>query len=193
MVSVNLVDQFNRLLAPIRALLRQMATKGSIDAVDDTGPMQEVKVITGDGEVLDQLERIQPLGLTSVPEKDDEVIVLILNGDREHAIAIQVGGSSRRPNGLAEGEVAVWRDNNNKVVFKANGDIELHAEGKYKVTPDGDIELGATASVKALVNETFKALFDAHVHTLVTAGLSSSGVPAAPLPSTILTSKTKAE
>lgn len=188
---MNFIDQFNRLLAPIRMLLRQMATKGSIDSVDDSGAMQEVKVITGDGEVLDQLERIQPFGLTSVPERDDEVIVLILNGDPAHAIAIQVGASSRRPTGLAEGEVAVWRDSSNKVVFKANGDIELHADGKYKVTPSGDIELGSTGLLKLATEDFVNSVYKAHVHPTAPVGPVSPPTPI-PMP-TELTTKTKAE
>lgn len=189
---MNNAEQLNRFIAPLRTLLRQVATKGSVDSVDDTGAMQVVKVVTGDGEVLDNMERLQPLGLTSVPMTDDEVIVLVLNGDREHAIAVQIGGSSRRPAGLAAGEVAVWRDDSNKVVFKANGDIELHADGKYKVTPSGDIELGATAAVKTLVNNTFKAFFDVHLHPTVGTP-PNTGPPTVAAPPTVLTTKTKAE
>jgi phage baseplate assembly protein V len=130
---MNIVEQLNRLLDPIRILLNQMATKGSIDSVDDSGAQQTVTVITGDGEVLDQMERIQPMGLTSVPAKDDEVIVLIINGDRDHAVAIQVGSTANRLKGLDEGEVAVYRDVGNKIVFKANGDLEVTTSGTMNV------------------------------------------------------------
>jgi len=172
---MTLIDQINRLLAPIRALLNSMATKGSVDTVDDSGAMQVLKVVTGDGETLDRLERLQPMGLTSVPQNGDEVIVLALNGDLEHAIAVQVGASSRRPTGLAAGEVAVWRDVSNKIVFKSNGDIEMYASGD-------NIKIGST--VKKLINEEFQSLFNNHVHNynavsgVGTPTVGSTGKPA---------------
>lgn len=182
---MNIIDHFSRLMAPLWTLLNQTATKGAIDSVDDSGAQQSVSVVTGDGELLDKMERIQPIGLTSVPLTDDEVIVLILNGDRDHAIAIAVGGSSRRPTGLAAGEVAVWRDNSNKIVFRANGDIE--------VTAGGEIKLGTT--VKALVNDTFQAIYDAHTHAYLPGpGLSTpSGPPIPVMNPGNLTTKAKAE
>jgi phage gp45-like len=79
------------------------------------------------------VERLQPFGLTSVPAPGDEVLLISTNGDREHAIAAQVGSSANRVSGLDEGEVAVYRDVNNKIVFRANGDVEITTEGQLSV------------------------------------------------------------
>lgn len=188
---MNAMDQLNRLLRPIWTLLRQTATKGVINSVDDSGAQQVLTVQTGDGEVLDKMERIEPMGLTSVPAAGDEVIVLIINGDRDHAIAVQVGSSAKRVKGLAEGEVAVWRDDANKVVFKANGDIEVHGEGKFKVTPSGDIELGSVGLKKLATEDFVNQVYKMHTHPTAPVGPVSVPTPI-PMP-TELTSKTKAE
>lgn len=193
-LTMNLTDSIYRLLRPIRESLRLLISKAVVDSVtSDSEGMQVLQVIIGRDEALDSIERVQPLGLTSVPRKGDEAVIVLVNGERQHALCIAVDASSRRVKGLEEGEVCVYKDDANKIVFKKNGDIEIHGEGDLKITPSGAIELGTSAAVKALVNETFATLFDTHTHLGVTVGGGVTGVPAVPLPPTILTTKTKAE
>ena len=126
-------EQLNRILDPVRTAIKQMARKAIVDTVDDTGAQQVISVRTGGGAVLDKVERLQPFGLTSAPASGDEVLLISTNGDREHAVAVQVGSSANRISGLDEGEVAVYRNASNKIVFRANGDLEIMTEGQLSI------------------------------------------------------------
>lgn len=181
-----------RLLEPLQRAIKLMASKGVVEAVDDSTAMQTVQVTVGKDELLDKVERVQPFGLTSVPAAGDEAVVVLLGGERGQAVVVALDSSSKRPTGLAEGEVAVYRDASNYVKFLANGDVDVTVDGTAKVQAAA-IELGTTAAVKALVNDTFHALFNAHTHSGVTAGAGVTGAPVIPLPATVLTTKTKAE
>jgi len=191
----DLRSMLERWIAPLKRRVAQMVLEGIVNTVDDTGAMQLLNVEVGSGEPLEPVQRIQAHGLTSNPEEGSEALVLLVGGNRDRPVAVVVGTGASRPTGLAAGEVAVYRNPDNMVVFKANGDIELHADGKYKVTPSGDIELGATAAVKTLVNDTFATLFDLHTHNFPAppAPGAPTGPPLTPMVPTNFTTKTKAE
>jgi len=90
----------------------------------------------------------------------------------------------------------------NTLVLKDDQSVELSNSSGASLTMDsfGNVVLNGTTSIKVgssavlkLVNETFLALFNAHVHTGVITGPSSSGPPATPMTPTNLTTKTTAE
>lgn len=188
------MGDIRRMLEPLTRAIKFLASKGSVEAVDDSTALQTLQVTIGQDELLDQVPRLQQFGITSVPSEGDEAVVVLLGGERDQAVVVALDSSQKRPTGLSEGEVAVYRDPANMVVFKANGDIEVHAEGKLKVIPDGDIELGATAAVKALVNDTFQSIFNAHTHVFPASPPNApTGPPVPTMTPGNLTTKAKAE
>lgn len=63
-----------------------------------------------------------------------------------------------------------------------NEDLEIHHGGqKITITSDGDIKIG-TQSLKKLVTEEFKAIFDSHVHNVSTVGspAAQAGITSSP-------------
>lgn len=73
-----------------------------------------------------------------------------------------------------------------------DGNVEMQIKSGKKLTIKSDIiELG-NGTVKKLVNEEFKDLFNSHKHTGVSTGGGSSGPPSSTIDSSHLTSDTKA-
>lgn len=119
------------------------------EAKDRSG---KTKTFSAEGridETLEGRELFQQKGFSSIPEKDDEVIVLSL-GNLRIAIASE---SKDRP-ALEPGEAAVYSSAENFIRFKKDGTIEIVSKGK-KLTIDADVEVSgeitaqtATAPVK---------------------------------------------
>jgi phage baseplate assembly protein V len=122
-----------RMLAPIRRRIGQMVLKAVVETVDDSDQMQILSATVGSDESLAGIQRVQPHGLTSNPVEGSEAVVLLVNGNRDMPVAVVIGTSAARPTGLKAGEVAVYRDQNNMVLFKENGDIEVTSEGTFSV------------------------------------------------------------
>jgi phage baseplate assembly protein V len=177
----NLLDILERVLAPIKRRLSLVVVRALVDIVDDSTDLQVLQVVPGDGEIIEDLEHLQPYGLTSRPPKGAPVIVLSPNGNNEIAVAL-VGWKASRPTGLKEGEVALAHENGNMILLKDGGDIV--------VTASGDILLGGVT--KKLATEDFvNNVYKLHTHPTAPPGAISPPTPI-PMP-TELTSKTKAE
>lgn len=190
----DLHSKLERWIAPLKRQLRQMVMQAILSTVDDSSAMQIVSAVVGQGEQLDGIQRIQAHGLTSNPKGGAMGLVLLVGGNRDIPVAVCFSGGEDRPTGLQPGEVAVYKDKSNYILFKDNGDVEIKNEGKVLVTPTGDIELGSVG-IKTLMKETFQSVYNAHTH-LYSPGPLAQVATATPLPlstSADITSKTKAE
>ncbi len=173
-----MLNVINKLLEPIRNKIILMITKAVIKSVNDSADIQLVKVDLGNGEIITSVERLQNFGFTSNPEDGTPALVLCLNGEREHPIIIATD-SEDRPN-VTPG---------NSAVYNATGTNIKLLGGDIYITMD-NIRIGGVLASK-LVNESFKTLFNSHVHA--TAALGPPVPPTVPMTDLNLTSKTKAE
>lgn len=107
----------NRILSVIgRAILK---------AVTDSQGLQVVQLEILDGEVRDDVTRVQDYGLTSNPPTGGECIVAAIGGHRDQLFALKIDGASR-PSGLLSGEVALYRGAPAVLVLlKADGTIRM--------------------------------------------------------------------
>ena len=123
--------------------------RGLVESVMDEDLRDRiVKVITGvdeDGNLItrEHIEHVEPVGLTSVPNADADVIILCPNCDTEHGVAIVADGR-HRPKDLTAGQTAIYEsesdvDDNHLVILRDSG-IELgkDASTKAKAAREGD-------------------------------------------------------
>jgi len=153
---------FRKLIAPLKRRVMLMIGRAVLTAVNDSPKLQTVQLDGLAGEVLDDLERFQQYGFTSVPNAGAEAIVVFLGGNRSHGIAINVDDRKYRLTGLANGEVALYDDSGN-VVHLMNGGKMKHI-APTKITFDtplaeftGDVEVpngDVTASGISQVHHT---------------------------------------
>jgi phage baseplate assembly protein V len=116
--------------------------------VTDTGPRQTMQVEVTKGETIDDIERMQEYGFTSVPPvTGTDCLVAFLGGNREQGIIIVAENRGFRLKGLESGEVAIFDDLGNVVKL---GRDALSITGVSKIIAEApEIEASATIKITA--------------------------------------------
>jgi len=110
-------------MAPLARRIRLMAARAILTLIDDATRMQGLQVKLLDGEVCDNVDRVQQYGFTSVPLPGAEGIYLALGGSRDHGVVIVADDRRYRLKALAGGEVALYDDLGQKVHLTRSGII----------------------------------------------------------------------
>lgn len=100
---------------------------------DGTG-LQTLQVGLLKGETRDRVERFQEYGFTSRPHRGAEGVAVAVGGNRDHLLVIAVDDRRYRLQGLAEGEVALYTDEGDKIHLKRNGEILISAGAMVRVS-----------------------------------------------------------
>lgn len=164
-VNQTLVRSFNRMLEPLRRRLRMVVQRAVVEYVHAQNGRPFVQVVSTGGEPCDA-EFVQPFGLASAPVAGAGAVVLNLNGDRSHAIAINVGDNRYRVE-VAAGEVALYNQDGAKIHLKAGRIIDFDAEQvniNCKVVIDSDLEVTGGATITGDANIATKS-YVAHLHS----------------------------
>jgi phage baseplate assembly protein V len=142
----------SRLLEPVLRRIASLAARAVVTRVNDALKMQGLQLTVRTGETLNDVERFQQYGLTSVPEAAAEAIVLCLGGNVEHAVAIAVDDRRYRPKNLAAGEVQLYSKHGQRVLLKQDGSLELVAgSSSATLTAAGAFTCAGATSVKLQV------------------------------------------
>ena len=89
----------------------------------------KVQVRVLDGEVLNNINRVEPYGFSYRPKPGNQPYMFFPSGDRSYGVAIIIG-DKRYQMELVEGEVAIHDDEENWVHIKRGGIIEAKAATK---------------------------------------------------------------
>jgi phage baseplate assembly protein V len=202
---VSILDDLQTLLRPLRTQVANLAARALVTAIKESTMVQEAEVTLLDGETRSKIERFQNYGFSSFPRAPSdagspEAVVVFPNGRRDHGLIVVVDDRRFRLTSLVEGEVAIYTDQGDKMVFKRGGTIEITAStlvkviGKLEVT--GDVKLDAkldvtgkgTFSDDVAVSKTLTATTDVvgggkslknHIHSVAGATVSTTGTSSA--------------
>ena len=138
--------QILKLLQPMQRKLQQVVSRGVVRLVNDSLKMQEMQLTLMADETLDGVERFQNYGLTSVPHSGAEAITVSVSGHRSHSVAIVVDDRRFRLKGLANGEVALYDDQGQKVHLKRDGYMHVIANAQMTINAplvriEGELEV----------------------------------------------------
>jgi len=212
---------FKRLIAPIQKKIFLLLGRAILTYVNNAEKTQKIQIIALQGETISDMERFQEYGFETYPLEDAEVAAVFINGNRDQGIAICVHDREYRPTDLVAGEVAIYTDEDLSPgdfrihlkrgrIFDIKGDqiIEVLDTSKTVTTPSEthvnvtghiinspQVALGGPnfAALRAMVDERFIALFNAHVHANG-GGIGNSGAPTVAMtPAGHATSKVKGE
>jgi phage baseplate assembly protein V len=182
-----MINQIRRLMDPIYRMICMMVGRAVINLANDGLAVQELQINLLADETRSGVERFQEYGFTSNPHPGAEGVMVCVGGARDHGIVIAVEDRRYRLKGLAEGEVALYDDQGQAVHLKRGK--KIHAYGCEEVLVEAAVkatctapEVTANSSVKhqvnspeislggdrntlrALIDERFIALYNAHVH-----------------------------
>lgn len=162
------LNQLNRFFNPWKRRIMSMVRRLTVAGSTDTFGLMQLQIETLKDVTQDNVERVQNYGFTSRPKVGAEGVVLYLGGNSDHGVVIAVDDARYRLKALAEGEVALYTDEGDKIHFKRGNKIEITTHtldinattevkvttAKATVTASGDVEVTAanakvTANVKA--------------------------------------------
>lgn len=128
-----LMQIIKRAIKPLQNKVMMLVGRCVLLATNDTEGVQKIKASVMAGEIMENVERFQNYGLSSnVPSGAEGVIVFPL-GNREHGICIALENRKFRLKDLKEGEVALYTDEGDTIIFKRGGKIEVNASSQVDV------------------------------------------------------------
>ncbi|GEM_PF-4684010 len=140
-------------LKDVKSRVWASIARGTVTAVDDSGPLQMLQVKITDGELASRVQRVQNYGRTSVPLPGMTAALKFIFGSRGHGLATGVDSHLRPKNGKP-GEMKDWTVFGHLVHWREDGVLEFFAPGGFIFrTPKGhevyaeDIEHHATRSI----------------------------------------------
>ena len=128
------------MLDDIKDAIWNLIVRGRLTGSAGRKKMRTIQAETMAGDLRDDVEHFEPYGFTSEPKTGAEPLIVALDGDREHSIAICVADRRYRLTGLTSGEVALYDDQGQEVVLAREGiRIQTAAVFSGSVTVEGDI------------------------------------------------------
>jgi len=178
--------------------------RGVVSLVNDSLKMQTVQAQLLKREVRDGIERFQNYGYTSKPHPGAEGVFVFVGGNRDHGLCIAVDDRRYRLTGLADGEVAIYTDEGDKIHLKRGNVIEIttetfrvNAATKVEInTPlfavdaalstfSGDVQADGdildTASGTGKTMSSMRTTYNTHHHSGVQTGGGSTATPTEPM------------
>lgn len=119
--------------------MRLMVSRAVLALVNDAAKLQGVQVTLLDEEARSEIERFQQYGFSSHPLEGAEAIALAVGGSRSHMVVLAVDDRRYRKKDLQPGEVALYTDEGDYVLFKRGRIVEVKAGTKVLVdAPDAE-------------------------------------------------------
>jgi phage gp45-like len=139
-IGRDVMAQVAHLLRPLQTRIANSIARAVVQLVDDATRLQLLQLGVLAGEDVDDAERFQSYGFSSVPLAGAEAVVLFPGGDRAHPLVVAVDDRRHRPTGGKPGEVIVYNHTGAKVRLLDSGDIEV-VPG-----PGGEVRIGAASA-----------------------------------------------
>lgn len=117
--------ELNRYLSPAIARVKGMVSRCTIKNVQDGSKVQTMDIGLLAGELRNGVERYQEYGFTSVPLSGMEAFVCFIGGERGNPVIVATGDRQFRINSLEPGEVCIYTDEGDKIMFKRGHKIEI--------------------------------------------------------------------
>lgn len=129
-----MIDDLGKLLAPLARRVGNLLARGSVTASNAAKKMQTLQVGLLAGEAKDDMEHFEPYGFTARPKAGAEVLAAFFDGDRSHGAVLVAADRRYRKTGLAEGEVALYTDEGDSIVFSRGRIVRVVAGAQLEVT-----------------------------------------------------------
>lgn len=129
MITEAMLRQLRMLVRPLKTKIANSIASAVIENVDDSTKLQILQLTVLDGEPVDDAQRYQEFGFSSVPLPGAEAVVVFPNGDRGNALVVAVDDRKYRPVGWDEGEAGTYNAFDAQMRHKADGTTEVTGGG----------------------------------------------------------------
>lgn len=136
------VTLIRKMIAPTHRKVTNMIRRGAVVIVNASSKMQSLQITCRKGELLSDVEHMEPYGYTSHPHKGAEDLTVFPAGNGSHGIVITCADRRYRLKGLEAGEIALYTDEGDKIHFKRGRNVEL-TTNTFTVNAATKIELTA--------------------------------------------------
>lgn len=160
-------------MSEVRDGMRAMIIRGRLEAVEDDGDMQMMRLKGRRGEMFSGVPRVQPFGFSSNPPAGSHGLMLGLGGRHDRAMAIGVEHPASRPRNVSAGGTVIY-DANGQAVSLVEHQIRLVSAQRItlkapEIVLEGLVKLGgADADKPASMEGTTDTSGDADVGNFAT-------------------------
>lgn len=133
--------------------IMNLVSRGFITFSNSASKCQTLQIKMSGGEQKSDVEHIEPYGFTSRPLDGAEAVALFLDGDKSHGVILVAGDRRYRIKSLKKGEVAIYTDEGDYIIFNRNNVINVKTK-KFIVNADDEIQLNTKNLVVSASSET---------------------------------------
>ncbi|WP_085919099.1 phage baseplate assembly protein V [Halomonas sp. CSM-2] len=142
-----------KLLSPLWRRLRLLISRAVVTRTDSAKGLQILQLDLLRDETR-EVEHIEPYGFTARPLQGAEAIAAAVGGARGHLVALLATDRRYRKKGLAEGEVALYTDEGDELVFNRGRIVRLNAGSAVEVTAP-KVTITASTSITLATPDVF--------------------------------------
>lgn len=161
--------------------LRGMVRRVTVKSVKDDGQMQTATVEVAEGITREDVEILQPYGMSSMADTDGALaLALAVGGDEGDMVLLPIGNPAQRMGGLGIGDVGLYNAGGDKVILRAGGGIEISAAASITLKVGGvtvTISGAGLAIEGGTVTHNGVDIGDTHKHRGVLPGSGITDVP----------------
>lgn len=148
----------------ILARLDGMVARAVISRVNDALKTQRLQLtVLDDDDVADNVEHMQPYGVSFTPPEGAECIALAVAGARDHTIAICANAPGKRPTGGAAKTGGLYTEGQWRVFIDADGVVHVGAEAGESEIARADYVDARVSAIQAKL-DAFIGLYNSHTH-----------------------------
>jgi phage baseplate assembly protein V len=140
-------DLYDRELAQIIRRLDMMVARGASSGITDGAAMQTMQADFLEGEAIDDLERFQSFGVTSVPPAGSDVLAVFIGGNRDQGVVLAINDRGSRPTGLKAGETMIYNAAEVRILLNADGELVIKPKTKVIIEAPEGVEIEARDGV----------------------------------------------
>lgn len=131
---MNALRHIVELIAPLADRVKTLVWSGVVHRTDGSKTLPNLQVEALRGQVMNDVEVVEPYGITSSPEPGCEAFGVSPAGDPDRAVILAAFERRGRPTDLAAGDVALWDRAGNRVwLHRGDGHLEVVAVSKFTV------------------------------------------------------------
>jgi len=105
----------------LRGVIAGLLVRGTVLATNAAAACQRLQAQLRAGEVADDIEHLEPYGLSAHALEGAEVVTASIGGDASHQVVLIVADRRHRPTDLTAGEVCLYDDNGQRVHLTSSG------------------------------------------------------------------------